>query len=353
MGVSIGQVERCSVRELLDPQRGRLLAPSSAPRFTWAPTDWQPFLEAALDPEQPGFLGTWIAARRGADAPLELVDGFQRSVVLLLAIAAMREIEAKRSARSSESLSRYVVSLHFGRPPCPRIEVVGDPDAAALNHVTLADGRNAPSTSRGSQVLSQYRAIRRWLERRGEPSSGSEAVTAADSRTLLDHAQLALIVLAEPADVDQARARFGARQPLPSARSVSSATTTLPADDDQWSLELTLPEALPPLTPELTYSGTVWIPRILWALEWALRERLGPQSASDIARLLHAHAFLAVANTNIARAFRHHRRDSECQRMWRESEPLRYEILSYGREVLGRALQREPDRRRLARPQNP
>lgn len=338
MGVSIGRVERCSIRELLDPQRGRWLAPFSEPRFTWTPTHWQPFLEAALNPEQPGFLGTWIAARRDGDSPLELVDGFQRSLVLLLTIAAMRELEAKRSPRSSESLSRYVVSLHFGRPPCPRIELTGDPDAAALNHVTLADGRATSPASRGSQVLSQYRAIRRWIEQRIDGRAEDNTALAEHRDTLLDRAELTLIVLAEPADIDQARLRFGARQTEPSPRTVASQPPDVRTDDDQWSLALGLPESLPPLTPELTYAGTVWIPRILWALEWALRERLGPQSASDIARLLHAHAFLAVANTNIARAFRHHRRDSECQHMWRESEPLRYEILSYGREVLGRAL---------------
>src|SRR5690606_33232238 len=44
--------------------------------------------------------------------------------------------------------------------------------------------------------------------------------------------------------------------------------------------------------------GTVWIPRILWALEWARQHALGPQSPADIARVLGAHGPIDVPRNN-------------------------------------------------------
>src|SRR5690606_5493636 len=44
--------------------------------------------------------------------------------------------------------------------------------------------------------------------------------------------------------------------------------------------------SLPRIPRSLEYGGTVWVPRILWALEFARRSQLGPLTAADIARIL-------------------------------------------------------------------
>jgi hypothetical protein len=50
--------------------------------------------------------------------------------------------------------------------------------------------------------------------------------------------------------------------------------------------------------------GSVWIPRILWALMHAERTQSGPLTAADIDRRLTEHAAINVHAPNVARAFR-------------------------------------------------
>lgn len=61
---------------------------------------------------------------------------------------------------------------------------------------------------------------------------------------------------------------------------------------------------MPSLSPDHEYMGSVWIPRILWALIHAERSRRGPLSAADIDRTLSEFAGLNVHGPNVARAFR-------------------------------------------------
>ena len=90
---------------------------------------------------------------------------------------------------------------------------------------------------------------------------------------------------------------------------------------------------LPLLPRDRTLRGTVWIPRILWALEWSRREGRPPSSAADIARVLTEHGGLDVSGHNVARAFRDFRKDGNGARLW-VSAGRGYEITTAGRRAL-------------------
>ena len=94
----------------------------------------------------------------------------------------------------------------------------------------------------------------------------------------------------------------------------------------------TVSGALRPLGAKEAMDGSVWVARILWALEYAARESLGPQSASDISRLLGKHGGLNVPSTNVARAFRERKQDQVVY--WKDVGEQRYEISDAGRAAL-------------------
>ncbi len=75
--------------------------------------------------------------------------------------------------------------------------------------------------------------------------------------------------------------------------------------------------ALPTMRRDRAYGGTTWVPRILWALEWARRNNLGPQSPADIARILNAHGEIDVWGNNVARAFRDLRGTDVISGLWK------------------------------------
>lgn len=86
---------------------------------------------------------------------------------------------------------------------------------------------------------------------------------------------------------------------------------------------------LPTLRRDREYKGTVWIPRILWALEWARLNGKGPLSPADMARVLADNGQLDVPRNNVARAFRDLRGDERCTGLWR-GIAKRYEISQPG-----------------------
>jgi hypothetical protein len=102
------------------------------------------------------------------------------------------------------------------------------------------------------------------------------------------------------------------------------------------------PEAQPdpelrPLGSKESMDGSVWVPRILWALEYAKLRNLGPQSASDISRVLTEHSGLNVPSPNVARAFRD-RKQSSAASYWKEVDGQKYEISGAGSEALRKQL---------------
>lgn len=94
---------------------------------------------------------------------------------------------------------------------------------------------------------------------------------------------------------------------------------------------------MPPLRREQTFRGTVWLPRILWALEWARRQGRPPLSAADIARVLTEHGGLDVGRHNVARAFRDCRNDTDAGQLW-VSAGRGYEITDAGTRTLAALL---------------
>ncbi len=97
------------------------------------------------------------------------------------------------------------------------------------------------------------------------------------------------------------------------------------------------PPAMPPLGAKAAVDGSVWLSRILWALEYSRRHELGPQSASDIARVL-VNAGLNVPSTNVARAFRVRKEQQDAPEYWSESGEQRYAITDAGRTALAEQL---------------
>lgn len=94
------------------------------------------------------------------------------------------------------------------------------------------------------------------------------------------------------------------------------------------------PVPLRQLGAKESIDGSVWVLRILWALEYAARHHLGPQNAAEIARLLTTHAGLNVPSPNVARAFRERRQAQKDEPYWSEAEGQRYVISDAGRTVL-------------------
>ncbi len=91
-------------------------------------------------------------------------------------------------------------------------------------------------------------------------------------------------------------------------------------------------EPMPHLDPNAKIEGTVWIPRLLWAMEWARHNGCGPLSAAGLARVLTEAAGLPVPGTNTARAFREIPHGLQ-RTLWNKS-PAGYEITEAGRERL-------------------
>lgn len=148
--------------------------------------------------------------------------------------------------------------------------------------------------------------------------------------------------------IAEVRSRSAAYLPrLPEA-----ATVTLPKKrptgirhTDQLSLlEPESPASEPSLATvprEKKHLGTMWIPRILWALEWARLNAQGPCSASDVARILDGNGGMNVPNTNVARAFRDLHKVNQKHRLW-HAERKRYTICDAGRRALEMILKDDP-----------
>ncbi|MES2642512.1 MAG: hypothetical protein V4850_23715 [Myxococcota bacterium] len=63
-------------------------------------------------------------------------------------------------------------------------------------------------------------------------------------------------------------------------------------------------EKLGRIPRDLASRGTVWVPRILWALEWTRRQQKEPASPKEMSEALAQHGDIDVPHNNISRAFR-------------------------------------------------
>lgn len=85
--------------------------------------------------------------------------------------------------------------------------------------------------------------------------------------------------------------------------------------------------------PELDYEAS-WLLRLLWSLEWARRNNLPPQRASQLTGILTAHGRQNVHRENTARKFRDLRALGQHQDCWREVDGQRYAITPAGQALL-------------------
>ncbi len=72
------------------------------------------------------------------------------------------------------------------------------------------------------------------------------------------------------------------------------------------------------------YRDTAWVPRLLWALEWARLNRFDgeskPLTAAELSRILRDQCGMDVPRTNVARAFRNFEKDERAIGLWVTSE---------------------------------
>lgn len=118
----------------------------------------------------------------------------------------------------------------------------------------------------------------------------------------------------------------------------SSGPPSRPSDDqlDLFPGEIpcrTTDVPMPSLSLDQEYMGSVWVPRILWALMHAERTKRGGLTASEIDRTLCNHAGLSVHATNVARAFR----DLELSMKFWECKGRRYRLTDVGRRAFAAA----------------
>ena len=98
--------------------------------------------------------------------------------------------------------------------------------------------------------------------------------------------------------------------------------------------------SLATLQPGSTVNDTVWIPRILWALEWARLGGMGPLSPRQIADILTEHGNQSVPSTNVSRAFRESKEYNRKRKLWRVIGK-RYEIERAGSDLLAGLLRED------------
>ena len=79
--------------------------------------------------------------------------------------------------------------------------------------------------------------------------------------------------------------------------------------------------------------GVVWVPRILWALEWGRQADHGPMSPSEIASTLRDHADIDVPHNNVSRAFRDLKKKPQTAGLW-VIQGKRYEITEAGTSLI-------------------
>lgn len=117
--------------------------------------------------------------------------------------------------------------------------------------------------------------------------------------------------------------------------------TPEPSEVEQLSLNVTVQiKPLPRLPRNLKFHDSVWVPRILWVLEYAAINHRGPITAAKIAEILTEEGDVDVPNTNVARAFRDFRGKSDIEKYFTRSGK-KYSITKEGSAVIRSLIQSE------------
>lgn len=205
-------------------------------------------------------------------------------------------------------------------------------------HLVVAIGFYSTNRNRDAR----FRAGRERLEGEGTPTVPSgwaawshesrAAGLAFETKKKFSRDELVTeAVLTEVGSITS-RLTMAARRALDIDVDVATHDSTPPANDET-ELEFMLESLVG--TPRIR--GSVWIPRILWALEWGRRNDAGPMTAADIARALESGG-VAVPPTNTARAFRTPSDDPRRAGLCEERGDQRYAITLDGRRALSELL---------------
>jgi hypothetical protein len=116
--------------------------------------------------------------------------------------------------------------------------------------------------------------------------------------------------------------------------------TKQPDSSKQMSLIAERWSVLPRLPGSLTLAGTVWLPRILWALEFARMNNMGELTAAQIAQVLCKYGDIDVPDTNVARAFRDFAKRDDVH-VFYHRRGKRYTISSEGTRVISSIIRGE------------
>jgi hypothetical protein len=139
-------------------------------------------------------------------------------------------------------------------------------DIVAANAVDIFEAYLGAARVREDRLLSESFSIQPWVQETLSRSNSWDAVTSANE--------------------------------YPNPKEENSISAQLSFDIP------TQVKALPRLPRTLTYHDTVWVPRILWALEYAAINKRYPLTAAQIAKILSEEGDMDIPNTNVARAFR-------------------------------------------------
>jgi len=93
-------------------------------------------------------------------------------------------------------------------------------------------------------------------------------------------------------------------------------------------------DSLGPMPENTKVHRSVYLFRVLWALEVASRAGLSPIRASTIAQVINSYGTVGVEATNVAKFLRNQRQSAEFTHFWRESPLGFYALSNLGREFL-------------------
>src|SRR5262245_35338917 len=107
--------------------------------------------------------------------------------------------------------------------------------------------------------------------------------------------------------------------------------TSFLRDDNEIDFEGAIVEAaqsIGEMPMGLKVQGSVYIVRVLWALEVASRAGIGPLIPARIAEIICVYGGERVEQTNTARFFRDQKRGGDFTHLWKEDPPGHYSISS-------------------------
>lgn len=297
-----------------------------------------------------GFLYMWD----GQSSPLQLTPFLHLDqaphdelVYVLAGISGEPVYQARGSAdarrRPDQLMSQLEERAPFLLKSAPTVTTARPPDAARFYRhaveVALADGGvTAAEAERLEKVRldlgllpGEAAVIHSELGWTGEVgdvvSAAPEEPTLGEAPKPLEEQLESSVATAVVPATATATVDAAAHAPTEDSTSSRPASATVPDDFE-----------LSPLDGTPRLQGSVWVPRILWALEWARRHDPGPKTAANIATILTDHG-VQVPGTNTARAFRTERDDPRAMGLVEELEGQRYAITDDGRKALAELLE--------------